>query len=108
MRSRQSESLLLVPLLPIFFLGAFPILLFGLLGFFGVALLGLLLISVGLSELVTANGAFSEQVIAHGYVGRTERDAQITDLRNAARFAVGTIAAGGLIVVGVGSLVYFG
>ena len=44
MRSRQSENLLLVPLLPIFLLGVPPMLLLSFLGFAGLVLLGVLLI----------------------------------------------------------------
>jgi hypothetical protein len=41
---KQSEALLLVPLLPIFLAGLFPMLVLALLGFAGLGLLGILLI----------------------------------------------------------------
>ena len=41
---RQSDALLLLPLLPIFLVGLFPMLMLALLGFAGLGLLGILLI----------------------------------------------------------------
>ena len=72
MRSREPESLLLVPLLPIFFVGAFPMLLLSLLGFGGLVIFGILLICVGFTDTLEANSAFSEQVIVHGYTRQIE------------------------------------
>src|SRR3954470_13847254 len=72
-RSRPSETLLLVPLLPIFFVGIFPMLLFGLLGFLGISLFGILLICVGLADGLNANSNFNRQAIVYGYADRTHR-----------------------------------
>jgi hypothetical protein len=41
MRSLQSESLLVVPLFPVFLVGAFPFLLMSFLGFAGIGILGI-------------------------------------------------------------------
>ena len=72
MRS-QSDSLLVLPLLPIFLIGVPPILLFTLLGFAGFVILGVLLICVGLTERLEANSDFNQQIIVHGYARRSER-----------------------------------
>src|SRR3954464_1428088 len=88
MRTRNSETLLLLPLLPIFFVGIFPMLLFGLLGFLGISLLGVLLICVGLSDGLNANSNFNQQIIVHGYANPTNRFRQATDLHSAVRFAL--------------------
>ena len=88
MRPRNSETLLLLPLLPIFFVGIFPMLLFGLLGFLGISLFGILLICVGLSDGLNANSNFNQQVIVHGYANRASRSVQATDLHSATRFAL--------------------
>ena len=64
---RQSETLLLVPLLPIFLLGMFPMFLIALLGFFGLALFGVLVICVGLASSNEAHDNFNHDVIVHGY-----------------------------------------
>jgi hypothetical protein len=108
MRSSQSETWLLLPLLPIFVLGAPPILLFALLGFAGVILLGILMICVGLSIAFSANSDFSEQVIVHGYADRSERAIHATDLHSTIRFALVIDAVGaGLVIAGLCGFFYF-
>jgi hypothetical protein len=108
MRTRQSETLLLLPLLPIFLVGIFPMLLFGLLGFLGLSLFGILLICVGLADGLNANSNFNQQVIVHGYANRANRPMHATDLHSATRFAlvVDTIGAA-LVAIGVCGF-YFG
>ena len=109
MRARQSETLLLLPLLPIFFVGIFPMLLFGLLGFLGVSLFGILLICVGLSDGLNANSNFNQQVIVHGYANRAARSMQASDLHSAVRFAlVVDMIGAALVAVGVCGFFYFG
>ena len=102
MRSRRSESLLLLPLLPIFLVGMPPMLLLSFLGFAGLVILGLLLICVGLSGGLDANSDFNEQVIVHGYARRSERGIQASNLHSATRFAaLMDVTGAGLIVVGL-------
>ena len=109
MRTRQSETLLLLPLLPIFFVGIFPMLLFGLLGFPGISLFGILLICVGLSDGLNANSNFNQQVIVHGYANRATRSVQATHLHSATRFAlVVDMIGAALVAVGVCGFFYFG
>jgi hypothetical protein len=102
MRSRRSESLLLLPLLPIFLVGMPPMLLLSFLGFAGLVILGLLLICVGLSGGLDANSDFNEQVIVHGYARRSERGIQASNLHSAIRFAtLMDVTGAGFIVVGL-------
>jgi hypothetical protein len=109
MRPRQSETLLLLPLLPIFLVGIFPMLLFGLLGFLGVTLFGILLICVGLADGMNANSNFNQQVIVHGYANRANRPMHTTDLHSATRFAlVVDMIGAGLVAVGLCGFFYFG
>jgi hypothetical protein len=109
MRTRESETLLLLPLLPIFFVGIFPMLLFGLLGFLGISLFGILLICVGLSDGLNANSNFNQQVIVHGYANRATRSTQASDLHSAVRFAlVVDMIGAALVAVGVCGFFYFG
>ena len=109
MRSRQSENLLLVPLLPIFLLGVPPMLLLSFLGFAGLVLLGVLLICVGLSGGLDANNAFNEEVIVHGYARRSERAVQTSNLHSAIRFGTMMTATGaGLIAAGLIGFFCFG
>ena len=109
MRSRNSETLLLLPLLPIFFIGVLPMLLFALLGFAGVILLGILFVCAGLSEVLNANSDFSEQAIVRGYADRSQRAFRATDLHSAIRSALVVDAVGaGLVVAGLGGLFCFG
>ena len=109
MRSRPSETLLLLPLLPVFVVGIFPMLLFGLLGFLGISLFGILLICVGLADGLGANSNFNQQVIVHGYADRDHRSMHASDLHSATRFAllVDTIGAA-LVAVGLGGFIWFG
>ena len=105
---RQSDSLLLVPLLPIFLLGMFPMLLIGLLGFFGLVIFGILLVCVGLTLGLEAHSEFNEEVIVHGYARGSERATQASHLHAATRSAVGLEIAGvALIVVGAAGLLWF-
>jgi hypothetical protein len=109
MRSRNSETLLLLPLLPIFFVGIFPMLLFGLLGFLGVSLFGILLVCVGLADGLNANSNFNQQVIVHGYAKSTDRSIHATDLHSAMRFAlVVDMIGAALVAVGLCGFFWFG
>ena len=108
MRSRPSETLLLLALLPVFVLGIFPMLLFGLLGFLGISLFGILLICVGLSDGLNANSNFNQQVIVHGYANRADRPMPAA-LHSAVRFAlVVDMIGAALVAVGLGGFFYFG
>ncbi len=101
MRS-QSDSWLILPLLPIFLVGVPPMLLFSLLGFPGLVILGVLLVCVGLTERLEANSDFNQQIIVHGYARQSERNAQASTLHSAVRFAtLVDLAGAGLITVGV-------
>jgi hypothetical protein len=108
MRS-QSDSLLVLPLLPIFLIGVPPMLLFSLLGFPGFVILGILLICVGLTERLEANSDFNQQIIVHGYARRSERTLQASNLHSAIRFAtLVDVAGAGLIVLGLVGFYYLG
>ena len=110
MRSRNSESFIVLPLLPIFLLGAFPMLLLSLMGPAGLVILGILIASVGPDRVLEANSAYSEQIIVHGYTRGTERAiGQRTDLRSEIRFAVIMIVAGaGLAAAGLYGVFCYG
>ncbi|MCK1515843.1 hypothetical protein IVB22_25450 [Bradyrhizobium sp. 190] len=105
MRTRGSESFIVLPLLPIFLIGIFPMLLMSLLGPAGLIILGILIASAGLTDILDANGTFSEQIIVHGYAKGSERRGQRTALRSEIRFAQVMIASGGaLAVAGIAGL----
>ena len=109
MRSRESDSLILLPLLPIFLIGVFPMLLLSLLGPAGLVILGILVACAGLTDVLDANSTFSEQIIVHGYTRGSERAGQRMALRSEIRFASLMIAAGaGLAVTGLCGVFYFG
>lgn len=106
---RQSETLLLVPLLPVFLLGMFPMLLIGLLGFFGLIIFGVLLVCVGLTLALEAHGEFNEGIIVHGYARGSERATQASRLHAATRSAtILEVARLALIAAGVASFFCFG
>jgi hypothetical protein len=105
MRSRTSESFIVLPLLPIFLLGAFPMLLLSLMGPAGLVIVGILIVSAGFTDMLDANSTFSEQLIVHGYARGTERAGQRMALRSEIRFAALIVAAGaGLVVAGIAGL----
>ena len=107
MRSRTSESFIVLPLLPIFLLGAFPMLLLSLMGPAGLVIVGILIVCAGFTDILESNSSFGEQLIVHGYVRGTERAGQRRALRSEMRFAALMIAAGaGLVVAGVAGLVF--
>lgn len=109
MRSRNSESFIVLPLLPIFLLGAFPMLLLSLMGPAGLVILGILIASVGLTDVLESNSAYTEQIIVHGYTRGTERAIQRTNLRSEIRFAVTMIVAGaGLAAAGLYGIFCYG
>ena len=85
---KRSEAMLLLPLLPIFLVGMFPMLLIGMLGFAGLVIFGILLIRVGLAGTMEAHGDFNQEVIVHGYASGPERAAQVSDLQAATRMSV--------------------
>jgi hypothetical protein len=106
---RQSEILLLLPLLPIFFLGAFPILLLAFLGFAGLGILGILMVCVGLADRLDANRDFNQQIIVHGYARRSERAIHVSNLHSETRFAtVVNVTGVGLIIAALFGFFYFG
>jgi hypothetical protein len=108
MRSRESETLLLLPLLPIFVIGVPPMLLLSFLGFAGLVILGVLLICVGLSDGLEANSNFNQQIIVDGYARRSERTIQASNLHSAIRFAtLMNVTGAGLIVAGLLGFFYF-
>src|SRR3979409_1417384 len=85
MRSREPETLLWLALLPIFFLGVFPMLLLAFLGFAGLVILGVLAVRVGLAETLEANSNFNRQVIVDGYARGSERLVRASNLHSEIR-----------------------
>jgi hypothetical protein len=84
-------------------------LLFILLVFPGIMILGVLLICVGLTERLEANSDFNQQIIVHGYARQSERNLQASNLHSAIRFAtLVDLAGAGLITVGVLGFYYLG
>jgi hypothetical protein len=104
MRKDYSELVLLVPLFPIFLLGVIPMLLFPLLGFAGLAVIGVLVIACGFGEYMRAMGEYNEDVIVRGYLARSDQDRHLSSLKSAFRFAKGFIASG----VGIASSAIIG
>jgi len=105
----RSETLLLLPLLPIFFVGMFPVLLVGMLGSAGLVIFGILLIRVGLAVTMDAHGDFNREVIAHGYARGPDRAIQVSDLQSAMRMAVPLHLSGAaMMVAGIAGLFLVG
>ena len=104
MRKDYSELVLLVPLFPIFLLGMLPLLLFPLLGFAGLAVIGALVIACGFGEYMRAMGEYNEDVIVRGYLARSDQGRHLSSLKSASRLAKGLTAAG----VGIASTAIIG
>ncbi len=96
---KQSEALLLVPLLPIFLAGLFPMLILALLGFAGLGLLGILFICAGLSDALDAHNDFNQHIIVEGHARRAEHAIHAADLHSAIRSATGMRMAGAALIV---------
>ena len=97
--------MLLLPLLPIFLVGMFPMLLIGMLGSAGLIIFGILLIRVGFAGNMEAHGDFNQEVIVHGYASGPERAAQAHDLQSATRMAMLLHVSGfALIAAGVAGI----
>jgi hypothetical protein len=106
---KRSETLLLLPLLPIFLIGMFPMLLIGMLGSAGLVIFGILLIRVALAGNMEAHGDFNQEVIIHGYARGPERAAQVSDLQAATRMSLLLhISGAAMIVAGVAGLFFVG
>ncbi len=106
MRYQQSDSILLFPLLPIFLLGMFPVLMMMLLGVAGLGVLGILLVSASLTDALDANNDFNQHVVIEGYARDTQRAIYASDLHSAMRSATGIVIVGiVLIVVSIAGLV---
>ena len=106
---RQSETLLPLLLLPVFFLGVFPMLLLAFLGFAGLGILGVLIICVGLADGLDANRNFNQQVIVHGHARRSERAIDASNLHSAIHFAtIMNVTGAGLIIAALFGFFYFG
>jgi hypothetical protein len=104
---RQSEALLVLMLLPIFFLGIFPMLLMALLGFLGLSLFGILLICVGLADGLAEHTDFNRELIVRGFTRPSERAAQASRLHRATRLATWSTAAGaGMVIAGLAGVLY--
>jgi hypothetical protein len=86
MRTRGSESFIVLPLLPIFLIGLFPILLLSLMGPAGLIILGILVASAGLTDILDASGTFSEQIIVHTAM-REDRNARGNERRSVRKCA---------------------
>ena len=105
---KRSETLLLLPLLPVFLVGMFPMLI-GMLGSAGLVIFGILLIRVGLAGTMDAHGDFNQEIIVHGYASGPARAAQVSDLQAATRMSMALYLAGAaMIVAGIAGLLFVG
>ena len=91
---KDSELVLLVPLFPIFLLGMLPLLVFPLLGFAGLAVIGALMIACGFAECVRSMAEYNEHTIMRGYSARSDQARYLSSLKSGLRLAKGLGAAG--------------
>ena len=106
---RQSDTLLMLPLLPIFLIGMFPMLMMALLGVAGLGMFGILLVSAGLTDALDANNDFNQHIVVEGYARGTQRAIYASDLHTSLRSAAAIIIAGvALILTSIGGMLYSG
>ena len=103
---RQSETLLLLPLLPVLLLGMFPLLLIGFLGFFGLIIFGILLVCASFTSRLEAQGDFNREIIVHGFTRASQRGARASDLHATNRFAALLGLAGTALILAGGFALY--
>src|SRR5262249_127729 len=106
---KRSEATLLLPLLPIFVVGMFPMLVIGMLGPAGLIIFGILLIRVALASSMQAHADFNQEVIVHGWPSGPERAAGTSEMESAMRMAVLLHVAGfAMIAAGIAGLFFAG
>lgn len=98
MRSSNSEAFIVLPLLPIFLAGAFPILLMGFLGFAGLAMAGALMMSAALTMALDTDTERKQRMIAQGVSRSNDRSAQSAAEDDTLFFAKAFGAAGAALV----------
>ena len=108
MRSLQSESLLVLPLFPIFLMGAFPFLLMSFLGFAGIGILGALMMSAALTVGLDADSEFNAQNSAARFAGRADGIVQSSTRDAMVRFATFVGVAGAALVAVAAVALAFG
>ena len=91
---KDSELVLLVPLFSIFLLGMLPLLVLPLVGFAGLAVIGVLMIACGFAEYLRAMGEYNEHTIMRGYSARSDQARYLSSLKSGLRLAKGLGAAG--------------
>ena len=88
-----------MPLLPIFLIGMFPMLMMALLGLAGLGMFGILLVCAGLTDALDANNDFNQHIVVEGYARGTERAIYASNLHSAIRSATAIIIAGIAFIV---------
>jgi hypothetical protein len=81
-----------------------PTLLFPLLGFAGLAVIGVLVIACEFGEYLRAMAEYNEDVIVRGYLAGSDQGRHLSSLKSASRLAKGLTAAG----VGTASIAIIG
>src|SRR5580693_8839713 len=84
---KDSELVLLIPLFPIFLLGMLPLLVFALVGFAGLAVIGALMIACGFAEYLRAMEEYNEHTIMRGYSARSDQARYLSSLKSGLRLA---------------------
>ena len=108
MRFNQPDAFLVPLLLPVLVIGLFPFLIFALVGLIGLGVLGVLLISVSISDELNATSLFAHRVISRDDVTPSERAGFRMDWRSALRPAFLMKVAGFVLaIVGFGGFFLF-
>jgi hypothetical protein len=79
---KDSELVLLVPLFPTFLLGMLPLLVLPLVGFAGLAVIGVLMIACGFAEYLRAMAEYNEHAIMRGYSARLDQARYLSSLKS--------------------------
>jgi hypothetical protein len=108
MRLSNPELPLLPAILPVLFVGLLPLAILPLVGFFGFAVLGILIGFAAVMDQLEEQGDHTRHIIVHGGLKGAEHAEYKSRARALTRtLAAAKIASAGLIIVGLGGFFLF-
>jgi hypothetical protein len=108
MRLSNPDVVLLPAILPVLFVGLLPLAILPLVGFFGLAVLGILIGFAAIMEQLQEQGDHTRHVIMHGGLKGAEHAGHKSEMRSRTRaLLVAKIVSAGLIVAGLGGFFLF-
>src|SRR5882724_8111029 len=108
MRLSDPELALLPVILPVLLVGLLPLAILPLVGFFGLAVLGILIGFAAIMDQLQEQGDHTRHIIMHGGLQGAEHAGHKLEMRSRTRALLAAkIVSAGLIVVGLGGFFLF-